>query len=704
MSKIGILDPDGINPNPLNNKEYSDRYKQLAKAWSSLPGYDKRNDVIKSIQDNQVILIVAETGSGKTVLVPKYALHALNYNGKVGITMPKQIVTKSAAEYAAATLDVNIGEEVGYQYRGSPSDSKSVNTKLLYATDGTIVARLLNDPQLTDFDTIIVDEAHERKVQIDFLLYLLKKAVSLRPSFKIIIMSATINAEIFKDYYKDFKFKQINMSGRTNYPIESIFLDNDVEYNLALVKGFDIVKKLLSSDINDNQANDILFFITSSNEAKDTCKRLYKIENEYDNVFCVEVFSGMDGNRQKLAEKRDLFKKDGKYNRKLVVATNVAESSLTIDGIKYVIDSGYELKSSYDPNKRAKKLDRVIITNAQAKQRMGRAGRTEPGVCYHLYTKELFENGMKKFPEPDIRVSNLSEPTLRLLTLPKFNNINDLKTAYSEFIEPPQQNYIDSAIVELTQLGAIENDKITKLGKLMEKTNMSPMQSLSVIFSKAYKCSNEVINILSLLDAIKTNIGSLFTNPTNMIKDGDKKRKELLKEKYDNARKKFKHKYGDHHTLLNIFTKFVKLYEKNNYQKLKEWAYKHFIKLDPLIKAYKYSKKYRRNIRRVIPKDFKLNDIDLTFNEKIMNQESTDRVLACLIIGHRINIAVNRRRDLYKTSYSNGINIRLDRNSFLRFNKKLPKDVFYSELFISMGKADLNIVSKIPKKMIKIIE
>jgi pre-mRNA-splicing factor ATP-dependent RNA helicase DHX15/PRP43 len=472
----GILDPEGKNNNPLTGKPYSDTYKKLGKIWSKFPAYEKAKEIIQDIKDHQVILIVSGTGSGKTVLVPKYTLHSYDYKGKIAITLPKQINAKSAAEFASKTLDVEIGQQVGYQYKGSDRKAKSDKTNLLYATDGSIVARLLNDPELKDFDAVIIDEAHERKVQIDFLLYLLRETIKIRPTFKLIIMSATINADIFSSYFSSFKFKEINIGGRTNYPITSIFLNESLPYNDLINKGFEILIKILKEDdLSKEGAHDILFFVNSSNEAFQLCKRLdeYLSTKGIDhitkdgNVFCVEVFSGMDPQRQNLAQDKVLYRQDGKYSRKVVISTNVAESSLTIDGIKYVIDSGYELSGSYDPIKRAKVLDRQMITHAQAKQRMGRSGRTEEGICYHLYTKEDFEKNMKRYPEPDIRVSDISGECLRLLNLEKIQDVEVLINIFTNFIEPPREDYITSAIQSLTDIGAIKNNKITEIGKLM---------------------------------------------------------------------------------------------------------------------------------------------------------------------------------------------------------------------------------------------
>lgn len=694
--EIGILDPKGKNKNPLTNEEYSDNYKKLAEKWSSLPGYKKRAEVIDEIKKNQIILIVAETGSGKTVLVPKYALHALDYNAKIAVTLPKKIVTKSAAEYAAATLDVELGSHVGYKYRGSEDDSSSKETKLLYATDGTIVAKLLNDPKLEDIDVVIVDEAHERKIQIDFLLYLLKNAMKLRPDFKVIIMSATINSEIFKNYFSNLKFKQINMSGRTNYPIESVFLKENFPYNEVLDEGFKILQKIIKEDdVNKKGAHDILFFVTSSNEAHSLCNKLYSIN--YEDVMCIEVYSGMNNKKKKLAQDKDLYKKDGKYVRKLVIATNVAESSLTIDGIKYVIDSGYEFKSMYDPIKRAKILDRKLITQAQAKQRMGRAGRTEPGICYHLYTKSDFEDDMEKFPKPDIKVGDLSGPSLKLLNLDKIDGVEKLINIYTEFIEPPSEEYIRSAIMELMRLGAIESDKITKLGRMMSEIGMDPMPALSLILSKIYECSNEMIVILCAINTIKNNIGSIFNDPRRNLKNNKKDREKFnyLTNKINEAKNKLKHKYGDHLTLLNIMEKYEKVRFDN--KKLNDWAYDHFLKVDVLREISKLVNKIKSNVYRKLPRKLEAKDLNLEFNDDIMNQTAEDRVLSCLIIGYQMNTG-SLMGNHYRIQSSMNMKVKMDRNSFLNLNKKKPNDIFYSELFISMGRAELNICSKIPKK------
>jgi len=175
MDNIGVLDPLGKNINPLNNLAYSDTYKELGKVWSKFPVYKNVRQHITDIKNNQVILITASTGSGKSALLPRILMHTMGYKGRIVMTLPKQIITKSAAIYSSRTSDVKIGEHVGYQYKGSPKSAKSDKTNMLYSTDGSIVAMLIKDPLLTAFDSILVDELHERKIQIDFILMLLKK-------------------------------------------------------------------------------------------------------------------------------------------------------------------------------------------------------------------------------------------------------------------------------------------------------------------------------------------------------------------------------------------------------------------------------------------------------------------------------------------------------------------------------------------------
>lgn len=632
---IGILDPEGININPLaKDKPYSDDYKKLATIWSKFPTYSKAPEIIQTIRDNQVILVTSDTGSGKTVLIPKFALHVFDYNKKIAITLPKKIITKSAAEFASKTLDVELGDQVGYKYKGESKMSK--NTKLLYATDGTIKSLLMNDIMLSDYACVIIDEAHERKIQIDFLLYLLRETLSKRPDFKLIIMSATIDTSLFVNYFKNSKIGELYLTGGKNYPIESIFLPNSVEYNQALDEGF----KILMNIIKTTREGDIIFFITSKTDTM--CEKLTKKD-----IFCVEVYSGMNPETQLLAQDRNKFKQDTKFTRKVVFATNVAESSLTIDGIEYVIDSGYEYKSIYDPVYRAHRLNKQLISQAQAKQRMGRTGRTMPGTCYHLYTKNDFDNIMPKFPEPEIKTADITFECLKLLQSIK---LEDLKPTLTNFIEAPKTDYIDDAIAILMQTGILHRDMTSNLGKAVLKLGTESIyDGIAIIYAKIHNVHEQVCKIIALCEIIKNNINALFP---------DKRDRHRVKANIN----------SDHLTLLNLFNR----------------------RSDAKVI-------YNRLMNHLNSINF--DELNINKYDNISSLSTDDKIIACIAIGYKLNTAV-RVQEFYRTNHSKDLKINISRSSFVITK---PKHVIFNELFIS-GKASLNIVSGLSSNIIDILK
>jgi len=710
----GILDPEGINNNPLNDLPFSETYKQLGMTWSKLPAYKDRDLIIDSIKKNQVILIESSTGSGKTVLVPKYALHALDYNGRVAVTLPKRAITLSSATFSALTLDVKLGSQVGYQVKGN--NNQSAETKLLYATDGTIVARLLSDPKLSDFDVVVIDEAHERKVQIDLLLFLLRETLSQRPEFKLIIMSATINVELFKNYYNGYKFKHIVLSGGTHYPIESIFLDKVLGYEARINYGFDkLVEILLKIDkYTDSERlgfHDIMFFITSQNDAFKMCRRLHDIIDKEqkdkvckitckNKILCLELFSGVDEKKKKLALDKD-YRNEG-YNIKVIFSTNVAESSLTVDTVKYVIDNGHELYDSYDPKLRASKLDKKLITHAQAKQRMGRAGRTSPGICYHLYTKDEFDNVMGRFPKPAIKTSNIFPECLRLLSLNEIGNVDKLVQMINKFIEPPEPSYIEDAKAIMKEKNLIDDEgKINLLGIVVSRLVDEPLDGLSLVIGKILNCSHEILKIVSMYSYMKDNISGIFRVPNPHLH-----KKEY--EEFKRAKQKLAHKYGDHLSLLKIFEKFLKY--NSDPSGLDKWTNSMYLKRETLRQISKEHKKItykvkskldELNIQELLP----LLNLENEKMQELLKLNLDDRIMFCFSIAQ--DIATRHTfNDTYVTEPVKlagvRLNIMADKNSFLvskLHNKDLPTKIIYKKLFIADGQPNLVIVSKLPKNI-----
>lgn len=705
MDNIGILDYEGKNNNPLTGKPYSQEYKELAKKWSNFPAYKIRNQVIEGIKENNVILCIADTGSGKTVLIPKYALHALEYKGNIIVTLPKQIIAKSAAEFNAKTLDVTVGKEVGYQYKNAPSRSYSrEDTKILYATDGTLVARLMNDITLNGIDIVIIDEAHERKTQIDFAMYLLKQTLKIRKNFKVIIMSATINADLFKGYFSEFLFKEFNISGEKIYPIRQIFCKNDMDYKQGMEHGMTLIRELTGNKML-SIGGDILYFVTSSAEAMDICKKKNSMKDKNE-LLCVEVYAGMDDDKQDLATDKTLYKSKGQYGKKLVVATNVAESSLTIDGIKYVIDSGYELNSSYDPILHARRLDRVFTSKAQIKQRMGRAGRTEPGTCFHLYSQSQY-NSFLNYPLPDIKKVNLVYECLKLLNMNSNNNItenkdtNGLLNMLMDFIEPPLEKYIRSSIDDLTRMNLIVDNKISNLGKMVINIGADDIYaSLAIIYGKIYGCVEDIINIVCYMSASKYNMGEILNTPSESsllnIPDPIKRRdklNQLLKE-FNNEKNKIKHKYGDHLSLNNILKEYKKMKKKNNNS---EWGLKRFLKMKTLEKTKRYSRSMSQYIKSINTEN--IEELEININDNIKNMSYDDKIMSCLALAYKFNIA--KYKNGYRTIYTDDIYI-LNQSTFMNSNDNI-KNVLYGELFIGNDVGTLNITSIVPDNIINII-
>ena len=646
----GILDPLGENVNPLTNLDYSNNFKELAKKWSNLPAYKNAKKIIQSLKKHQVFLVISGTGSGKTVLMPKFLLHSFDYKKKIAITLPKQILTENMASYASKILEVPLGKQVGYKYQGS---KKMYNdeTNLLYTTDGTIVQKLMNDPELKDFDGVIIDEAHERKVQIDIMLLLLKNVLKKRKDFKLIIMSATINANIFQKYFKKFDFKKIELGGQTNYPIESIYLEKPIKQSEYLEKGINIIKKILQQDKVDN----ILFFVTSSNEAFDVCKKINVIKSQFKPI-CVELYANMPKTREFIAVDINEYKTQG-HNVKIIVSTNVAESSLTVEGITYVIDSGYELLSTYEPKIRASKLELKMTSKAQILQRKGRTGRTRPGICYHLYTEKEF-NKLEEYPQPDIRTANISSEILGLLKNVK--EVKKVKEILNDMIEPPKKEYVKYILEDFKSIKLIKDNKITTKGEVISKIPISDIYlGNCMLYSYIYNCSREMSLIVSLLEATNNNMGKIFAKPP-----------EDKKEEHKRAKDKFKHKYGDHLSILNIMQQFKKQKKED---KKKDWCFKNFLNYKNLTKALKNSYRLQNN---------PLNE------SKQNNMKIDDRILFCLSKGLETKTANLESNNFYKTKYTN--KTKISRQSYI---KKNVSNIIFNELFIQNDK-ELNIVSK----------
>ena len=586
----GINDPFGLNINPLTNKPYQNLYQDelksikgdtlpstysnLSRIWSSLLVYKNKDIILEGIAKNQVLLAKAGTGVGKTVIIPKLALHAFDYQEKVITTIPKKIITKATANFAAKCMDVKIGEEVGYYYKGeNMSNRNGKDSKLIFTTTGSLISKMTgNDPLLKDYKCVIIDEAHERSVQTDILLLLLKEALLQRPDLKVIIMSATIDLQIFRNYFpkSKFRFGEVDAGNVLSYPIEDIYLsEKPKDWITESVKL--IIKILKSSD-----KGDILVFGKSKGDGNKLCQLLEQEIKKIDkslvnfNPFCISLAGGISNEDETLATDEIAYlqledNKGNKYTRKVVVSTNVAESSLTVDGVEYVIDSGLQFTDGYYPDIKARSLLQESISKASAIQRRGRCGRTKPGICYHLYSKSDFEK-MRDYPIPDIQKTDLTSYFLDLLRLPYINNINDLKKLLSKFISSPHQSFIEDGLNTLYTLGCITNKsktgKLTTLGEIVSKfRGLKPEMGVVLVNSYFYRCSNEVSKIIALMNIFDGQIESLFF-PYQVNKRLPSKQEKQAKDKFDKYRKELTNGKDDISSLITL----LKHYEEEKHR------------------------------------------------------------------------------------------------------------------------------------------
>ena len=552
---IGIFDPEGKNSNPLNNKPFSDTYKNLAKFWSNLPAYNNAKNITETILTHDIVVLESGTGSGKSVIGPKLCLHVLNYKGHVVMTLPKKLITQSTAQFAAKCLDVELGEQVGYTFRGD--SVKSPDTVLLYCTDGTIVAMLKSDPTLKNIDILIIDEAHERKVQIDLLLYLVKNAIKIRKErdmnpLKLVIMSATINESIFSAYYRDFSYNYLFLSGKPNYPIESIYLETplNIKANQYLEEGVNIiqniVKKINSKDKKFPEG-DILFFVCTVSEC---VKQTLNISTLIKDSFVMGVYSGFDQELEPYLSNPNKYQElNPNYKRRIFISTNVAESSLTIDGISYVIDSGLAMSVKYDPVKKFNIMSKNIITKAQISQRKGRAGRTKPGICYHLYTP-LEEELAKDFPDPEILREDMKNLCLSLMKLGCQINKTDFTMGdtikmFTDFIEPPLESFITDGFDYALSNGLIVDNLLSKSGRLIIESRLDVGDGLSMIYAWNIDIPvfKTVFKIICAQSYLKHGLSDFFHSNID-----EKKRDKIIKKLYNSSNN------SEHLLVYNLFT------------------------------------------------------------------------------------------------------------------------------------------------------
>ncbi len=501
----------------------------------SLPITDRKGDIIDTIKKNQVVIISGETGSGKTTQIPKFCLAAgRGLSGKIGCTQPRRIAAITVANRIAEELGEKIGRSVGYKIRFKDKTRHDSFIKIM--TDGILLAETIGDSYLNEYDTIIVDEAHERSLNIDFVLGILKKLIKKRrKDLKLIITSATIDTEKFSKAFDGAPV--IEVSGRM-YPVDIRYLQvcpgsekqgQDSKNDLTHVE---MAADAVNTLSREGQYGDILVFMPTEQDIRETCELLEG--RNFKNAFVYPLFA-----RLPASEQSKIFSRPP--GRKIIIATNVAETSITIPGIRYVIDTGLARISRYTPRSRTTALPVVPISRSSADQRKGRCGRVENGICIRLYSEEDFLS-RPLFTLPEILRSNLAQVILRMIAL----NLGDISDF--PFIDRPAKKSIKDGFDLLSELGAITEEAgrsrpknvsrffLTKKGRLMSKIPLDPRLSKMLIEAKGEGCLKEITVIASVLS----------------IRDPRERPAEKAQEA-DQVHLKFTDPASDFITLLNIW-------------------------------------------------------------------------------------------------------------------------------------------------------
>ncbi|WP_067501604.1 ATP-dependent RNA helicase HrpA [Actinoplanes sp. TFC3] len=454
--------------------------------YPDLPVSARKDDILAAIRDHQVVIVAGETGSGKTTQLPKICLElGRGVDAQIGHTQPRRIAARTVAERIAEELGTDLGATVGYKVRFTDQVSEQTMVKVM--TDGILLAEIQHDRQLRRYDTLIIDEAHERSLNIDFILGYLRQLLPQRPDLKLIITSATIETQRFAEHFAaadGTPAPVIEVSGRT-YPVEVRYRPLIEETEEEREEPVDLVDGISAAvdELGRESSGDILVFLSGEREIRDTADALNK--RDLRNTEIVALYG-----RLSAAEQHKVFERH--TGRRVVLATNVAETSLTVPGIRYVIDPGTARISRYSSRLKVQRLPIEAVSQASANQRKGRCGRTSDGICLRLYSEEDFQ-GRPEFTEPEILRTNLASVILQMTNL----GLGDL--AKFPFIDPPDKRNITDGIKLLEELGALDKQKLTPMGRRLAQLPVDPRLARMVVEGGVQECVAEVMVITAAL-------------------------------------------------------------------------------------------------------------------------------------------------------------------------------------------------------------
>ncbi|AWL11847.1 RNA helicase [Saliniradius amylolyticus] len=513
--------------------------------YPELPVSDQKDAIAEAIRDHQVVIIAGETGSGKTTQIPKICMElGRGATGIIGHTQPRRLAARSVANRIAEELDSPLGQAVGYKVRFTDKVSDSTYVKLM--TDGILLAELQQDRYLNQYDTIIIDEAHERSLNIDFILGYLKQLLPKRPDLKLIITSATIDPQRFSKHFNDAPI--IEVSGRT-YPVEVRYRPiqeeggEDRDQTQAIIDAVD--------ELGRESRGDILVFLSGEREIRDTADALNK--QQWRGTEVLPLYARLSS-----AEQNRIFSPHG--GRRIVLATNVAETSLTVPGIKYVIDPGFARISRYSYRSKVQRLPIEPVSQASANQRAGRCGRVSEGICIRLYSEEDFM-ARPEFTDPEILRTNLASVILQMLAI----GLGDIDGF--PFVQPPDSRHIKDGFRLLDELGAIRQQgkgfnraKLTRQGRQIARLPVDPRYARMVVEAASRDCLSEVIIITAALS----------------IQD-PRERPQEKRQAADQAHSEYQDKDSDFIAFYNLWQSFKQQQKALSGNQFRKWCKQQFL-------------------------------------------------------------------------------------------------------------------------------
>lgn len=566
---------------------------------NTLPVLAHKDAIIKALQNHQVIIIAGETGSGKTTQLPKFCREALPENsGVIGCTQPRRLAAVSVSARVAEELG-DQGNIVGYKIRFR--DKTTRDTQIKFMTDGVLLAETRQDPLLKKYSVIIVDEAHERSLNIDFLLGFLTKLLPKRPDLKVIITSATIDTEAFSQHFSNAPV--IEIEGRS-YPVDVIYSSIPDEDGTDKTGYIEHCAQTIGNLIDHYPTGDILAFLPTERDIRTCCEML--TAQQKDSVI-LPLFGRLQSSDQK-----KIFQSFSR--RKVIVATNVAETSITVPGIRYVVDAGLARMAFYNPRAKTTSLPVHKISRANCDQRKGRCGRVGPGVCIRLYSEDDYLN-RDEYMLPEIMRSNLSEAILQMISL----NLGHPQRF--PFIDAPHSSALRDGFKLLTELGAIDrNKKLTSYGRLMAQLPMDPCISRIIIEARNNNCLKEIKIIATALA-----IQDPRVRPADREKEADQ------------AHALFAHPHSDFLALLNIWHLFHNVQGSvKSWSRLKKFCKAHFLSFQRMREWLDLHEQMSRILER------RKNFVDNT------EEASYAAIHQAIAVGFLRNIALRTKDKIYQ--------------------------------------------------------